>query len=217
MPERTGLIAIVRGITPAEAADIGRAVYDAGWRTIEVPLNSPDPLVSIRLLREALPADCRVGAGTVLRPADVRRVADAGAEIVVSPNTDTAVIEATLAAGLASFPGAATPTEAFAAVAAGTETVKLFPGETIGAAGLKAWRAVLPGSVQLIPVGGVATGNLDVWVAAGAAGAGIGSSLFRAGDDADTVHARARELSTAWDRATNAGATGAPAEGNEQR
>ncbi|RZJ11685.1 MAG: 2-dehydro-3-deoxy-6-phosphogalactonate aldolase, partial [Haliea sp.] len=152
---RCGLIAILRGVAPHEAAAIGDALYQAGFRIIEVPLNSPDPLQSIRLLRASLPEDCMVGAGTVLDASACADIRAAGGELVVMPHADPAVIRAAKAAGLVCAPGVATPTEAFAALSAGADALKLFPAEQLGIATLKAWRAVMPPSLALIPVGGI--------------------------------------------------------------
>ena len=180
-------IAILRGVRTDEALAVGEALYGAGIRELEVPLNSPDPFASIERLRAGLPAGCLVGAGTVLTPADVRRAHDAGAELIVSPNTDPRVIRATLALGMEPVPGAGTPTEAFTAVDAGAATVKVFPGEVVGPAGLHAWRSVLPPEVALVAVGGVSVDTIADWLAAGAAGVGIGSSLYRPGRAPDEV------------------------------
>lgn len=194
-----GIIAILRGITPGETADIGSALYEAGIRSIEVPLNSPDPLASIHALRGQLPAECLIGAGTVLTVEDVRKVSDAGAQMVVSPNTVAEVISATVDLGLRSYPGAATPSEAFEALHAGADAVKIFPAETIGITGMKAWRAVLPPDTRLVPVGGIDATNLSTWRTAGADGAGIGGTLYRPGDDAPSVRRRASELMHLWE------------------
>jgi 2-dehydro-3-deoxyphosphogalactonate aldolase len=187
----TALIAILRGLTNAQAARFGQCVYDAGFRSLEVPLNSPDPLPTIRTLRASLPADCIVGAGTVITVDQVRRCHEAGAQIIVSPNTDTAVIAETLRLGMGSFPGAATPSEALAAIHAGAGSVKIFPAEQVGAAGLKAWTTVIPKEIGLIPVGGVDASNLKGWLDAGATGFGIGSALFKPGISVDELHRRA--------------------------
>lgn len=195
------LIAILRGITPADAPAVAQALIGAGVTLIEVPLNSPDALVSIAALQKQLGDQAVFGAGTVLTTDDVRRVADTGAGMVVSPNCDPAVIRATRAAGLASYPGIMTPTEAFAAITAGATALKLFPGELIGPTGLRAMRAVLPKDMPLFAVGGVSADNMRDWLAAGAAGFGIGSSLYRPGDDAATVGARAAAIAAAWDAA----------------
>ena len=193
-----GLISIIRGVRPDEAAEIGWALYEGGIRIVEVPLNSPHPFASIRALRDALPADCHVGAGTVLAIDEVGRAADAGVRLIVSPNTDTAVVGATVARGLDSYPGCATPTEAFTAIGAGASRLKLFPANSIGPDGLAAWRSVLPLGVSLVPVGGVGVSNLAGWIAAGAAGAGIGSWLYKPGDAPDKVRERALEVTSAW-------------------
>ncbi|MFD6448741.1 2-dehydro-3-deoxy-6-phosphogalactonate aldolase [Promicromonospora sp. NPDC060204] len=194
----TGLIAILRGVPPADAVAVAEAVFEAGFDAVEVPLNSPDPLESVRRIRAAGPADRRVGAGTVLSPDDVRRAADAGASLIVSPNTRPDVIAETVRLGLESYPGAATPTEAFAALDAGARAIKLFPGSAVGIGGLRAWASVLPSGTALVPVGGVDAGNLADWARAGASGAGIGTSLYRPGDAPATVGARAAELVRIW-------------------
>jgi len=197
-----GLIAILRGLRPHEAVAIGHALYDAGFRVIEVPLNSPDPLRSIRLLRQVLPADAVIGAGTVLRPEACADIAAAGGQLVVMPHSDAAVIRAAKAAGLACAPGVATPTEAFAAMAAGADVLKMFPAEAIGPAGLKAWRAVLTPPVAIVPVGGITPDDVAPYVAAGASGVGLGSALYRPGDSAQQVAQQAEAFVRAWQAAT---------------
>jgi len=194
----TGLVAILRGVTPADAVDVAEAVFEAGFDAVEVPLNSPDPLESVRRIRAAGPADRRVGAGTVLTPDDVRRSADAGASLIVSPNTRADVVAETVRLGLESYPGAATPTEAFAALDAGARAIKLFPSSTIGISGMRAWASVLPTGTGLVPVGGVDASNLADWARAGATGAGLGTSLYRPGDAPETVAARALRLVELW-------------------
>lgn len=186
------LIAILRGVRPDEVEAIGRALYDAGLRVIEVPLNSPEPLESIRILRGALPADCVVGAGTVMSPAQVQQVADAGGQLIVMPHSDPAVIRAATDAGLASAPGVATVTEAFAALAAGADILKMFPAEQLGPAVVKAWRAVVPPSVVLAPVGGITPDSLGSFLQAGATAFGLGSALYKAGMSAQQVGANAQ-------------------------
>ncbi|UNX54849.1 2-dehydro-3-deoxy-6-phosphogalactonate aldolase [Georgenia sp. TF02-10] len=198
-PPASGLIAILRGLTPPDAVEIGRAVLEAGFDALEVPLNSPEPFESIARLRAALPAGTALGAGTVLRPEDVARAADAGSSIIVAPNTSPAVIAAAVARGLRAYPGVATATEAFTAVGAGATSLKIFPADLVGITGMRAWRSVLPPEVELLPVGGVDAANLADWARAGAGGAGIGSALYRPGDDAATVHARAVAMRAAWD------------------
>lgn len=194
----TGLVAILRGITPDEAVAVGEALVDAGFAGIEVPLNSPDPFASVTLLADAFGDRVLVGAGTVLAADDVRRAADAGARIIVSPNADPEVIATTVGLGLRSYPGVATPTEAFTALGAGARSLKLFPSSAVGISGMKAWRAVLPPDVELLPVGGVEASNLAEWAAAGAGGAGLGSCLYRPGDSAEQVRRSAEELVRAW-------------------
>ena len=191
------LIAILRGITPAEAVGVGRALYDAGLRVIEVPLNSPEPLASISALARDLGDRALIGAGTVMSPAEVTAVADAGGRLIVMPHSDPTVIRAARTSGLACTPGVATPTEAFAALAAGADALKLFPAEMIGPSVVKALRAVLPRHVLLIPVGGITAANIAAYRTAGAAAFGIGSSLYAPGRSAGEVGRIARELVTA--------------------
>jgi 2-dehydro-3-deoxygalactonokinase len=198
---RCGLMAILRGVRPEEAAAIGAALYAAGFRALEVPLNSPDPLASIRILRGALAADCAIGAGTVMTPAEVEEVRAAGGEFVVMPHTDLRVIHAARAAGLEVAPGAATRTEALAALCAGADVLKMFPAEQLGAASLAAWRAVLPTGTLVIAVGGITPASLPAFVAAGASGFGLGSALYRPGMSAADVTARAAGFRDALRRA----------------
>ncbi|MBY0302457.1 MULTISPECIES: 2-dehydro-3-deoxy-6-phosphogalactonate aldolase [Sphingomonas] len=181
------LVAILRGLTPAEAPAVGDALVDAGLTLIEVPLNSPDPFDSIALLARRLGDRAMIGAGTVLDPGDVARVRDAGGTLIVSPNTDTAVIRATRAAGLVSLPGYFTPSEGFAALAAGASALKLFPADGTTPTFLKAQRAVLPRSARVLAVGGVTPDNIATWRAAGADGFGLGSNLYRPGASAQQV------------------------------
>jgi len=192
------LVAILRGLTPDESVEIGRVLVDAGFRMLEVPLNSPQPFESIRRMSEALGHEYLVGAGTVLDPANVKKVADAGGRLIVMPHADVAVIRAAKDAGLYCVPGVATPTEAFAALAAGADALKLFPAEQASPAVLKAWRAVLPKDLAVLPVGGIAPDNMGPWLAAGAGGFGIGSSLYAPGRPASDVATRARAFADAW-------------------
>lgn len=192
------LVAILRGIRPQEAADIGAALVDAGIRIIEVPLNSPDPLGSIAALAARCGDDALIGAGTVLDPLDVGRVADAGGGIVVAPNCDGAVIRETVARGMASAPGIFTPTEAFAALGAGAHALKLFPAEAASPAVVKAMRAVLPAGVPVLVVGGITREAMAAYVAAGATGFGLGGSLYSPGSSAAQVHQRAKAFVAAW-------------------
>ena len=195
------LIAILRGITPAEAPAVGRALYDAGFRLIEVPLNSPRPFDGIRALRDGLPPDCLVGAGTVMSAEACTQAAGAGSQIIVMPHGDPAVIRAAKALGMACCPGVATPTEAFAALDAGADALKMFPAEQLGVPVLKAWRAVMPASIRLVPVGGITPQNLAGFVQAGASGFGLGSALYKPGKPAEDVGRDARAFLHAYDAA----------------
>jgi 2-dehydro-3-deoxyphosphogalactonate aldolase len=186
------LIAILRGVRPDEVEGIGEALVDAGFRLIEVPLNSPDPLESISRLAKRFAGRAVIGAGTVLRVADVDAVRSAGGTMIISPNANIQVIAASAAAGLVSLPGVATPTEAFAAIEAGATALKLFPAEASSPTVLKAMRAVLPKDMRLLPVGGIAPDNMGPWRAAGAEGFGLGSALYKVGLDAEAVGANAR-------------------------
>jgi 2-dehydro-3-deoxyphosphogalactonate aldolase len=186
------LVAIVRGVTPDEAVAIGEAVEQAGIRIIEVPLNSPDPLTSIERLSARFGDRMLVGGGTVLHPDKVAEVAAAGGRLIVSPNTNVEVISAASDAGLVSCPGYFTPSEAFAAIAAGATALKLFPAEGGSPAVLKAQRAVLPKDLPVIVVGGVAPDNMAPWVEAGANGFGLGSGLYKPGQSAAETLDRAR-------------------------
>ena len=191
------LVAILRGVQPHEAVAIGQALVQAGWCLIEVPLNSPDPLRSIALLREQVP-QALIGAGTVLSTQDVRDVQAAGGQWIVSPHFDPDVVRDSVSRGLVSVPGVSTPSEAFAALAAGAHGLKLFPAEMITPVVLKSWRSVLPQSRVLLPVGGVGADNLASYRAAGASGAGFGSSLYKPGLSAQQVGERARHLAQVW-------------------
>ncbi len=197
----TGLVAILRGVTPAEVLDVAAALAAGGTATIEVPLNSPQPLDSIARLSDWAAgqggAVC-VGAGTVLTPAQARDVAAAGATLMLAPNLDASVLRAALDAGLLAVPGVATPSEGFTALAAGAHALKLFPAELLGPPVLKAWRAVFPAGTAMWPVGGVGVHNLAAFRAAGAAGAGIGSSLYAPGVALPELALRARALRQAW-------------------
>ncbi len=192
------LVAILRGVTPDESVEIGRRLYDAGFRLIEVPLNSPDPFKSIAAIRRVLPQDALVGAGTVLTVDQVRELKDSGGELAVMPHADTAVIRAAKAAGMACTPGVATPTEAFAALAAGADALKIFPAELVTPAILKAIRVVLPKGTRLLPVGGITPDNMQPYVDAGATGFGLGSALYKPGMTADEVAAIARRFVASW-------------------
>lgn len=186
------LIGIIRGVTPADAVGIGKALLDGGIRIIEVPLNSPEPFASIGAIADAIGEEALVGAGTVLDPADVQKVKQAGGRIIVSPNMNPAVIAATVEAGMISSPGIFTPTEAFAALEAGAHALKLFPAEAASPAVVKALKAVLPNDVPLIIVGGVTPESIGAWLDAGADGFGLGGGLYRPGQSAEETLAKAR-------------------------
>ena len=194
------LVAIIRGVTPAEAEAIAGAICEAGIRIIEVPLNSPEPFESIRVIAEKFGDRALVGAGTVLDPADVSRVAQAGGRLVVSPNTNAEVIGATVAAGLVSSPGYFTPSEAFEAIRAGAHAIKLFPAEAASPAVVKSQKAVLPKDVPLIVVGGVTPDSIPGWTAAGADGFGLGGGLYKAGQDPQATLQKARAFVAAVKR-----------------
>ncbi|HEX8241369.1 MAG TPA: 2-dehydro-3-deoxy-6-phosphogalactonate aldolase [Allosphingosinicella sp.] len=186
------LVAIIRGVKPDEAEAIGEAIFAAGIRMIEVPLNSPDPLASIERLARAFGDRALIGAGTVLDPADVARVRDSGGRIIVSPNTFPPVIEASAAATLVSLPGFFTPSEAFRALRAGATGLKLFPAEGASPAVVKAQRAVLPKDLPVLVVGGIGPGNMQPWIEAGADGFGLGSGLYKPGQSSQETGAKAR-------------------------
>ncbi|AMD02209.1 2-dehydro-3-deoxy-6-phosphogalactonate aldolase [Halomonas chromatireducens] len=192
------LIGILRGVTPNESVPMGEAVAAAGITILEVPLNSPEPLESIRRLAEALGDRALVGAGTVLTTAQVHDVHAAGGQLVVSPNCHPAVIEETRRLGLQSWPGIVTPSEAFDALEAGATGLKLFPAVQVGIAGMQALRAVLPAGCQLYAVGGIGIETFSAWRAAGIDGAGLGSALYKPGQSPEQVEQQARELVAAW-------------------
>jgi 2-dehydro-3-deoxyphosphogalactonate aldolase len=192
------LVAILRGIGPEEVEGIGAALFEAGFRIIEVPLNSPDPFRSIALLAQQFGERALIGGGTVMTPAAARRVIGAGGRLVVMPHSDAEVIRAAKQEGGRCIPGAATPTEGFAALAAGADALKLFPGETLPPPVLKAWKAVFPTSLPMLPVGGIAPETMADYVAAGADGFGIGSALYRPGFNAEEVGRRAAVFVQAW-------------------
>jgi len=186
------LVAIIRGVKPDEAEAIGAAIYEAGIRIIEVPLNSPNPLESIRRLSAGLGDRALIGAGTVLDPAQVDEVKAAGGRLIVSPNTNVEVIEEAVAAGLISSPGFFTPSDAFDALEAGAHALKLFPAEAASPSALKSLKAVLPAHVPIIVVGGVTPQNMEPWLQAGADGFGLGGGLYRPGQSPDETAEKAR-------------------------
>ena len=192
------LVAILRGVKPSEVEPIALALYAEGFRLIEVPMNSPDALVSIAKLAACLPADALLGAGTVLSVEVVTQVREAGGRLIVMPHADVAVIRAAKQLGLVCVPGAATPTEAFAAAHAGADALKLFPAELVTPTVLKAMRAVLPPALRLLPVGGITPDSMAVYRKAGAAGFGLGSALYAPGMSAADVAQRARDFVKAW-------------------
>lgn len=194
---RLPLVAILRGLTPADAPSIGAALDAAGFSLIEVPLNSPQPLASIATLAAQLP-NALVGAGTVLTTAQVREVQAAGGQLIVSPNFDADVVRMAVQLGMVCLPGVMTPTEAFAALAAGASGIKLFPAELVPPAGVKAMRAVLSADTLVLPVGGITPESMAAYRAAGASGFGLGSALYKPGDDAVAVAAAARRYVAAW-------------------
>lgn len=188
------IIAILRGITTAQCSTVGQALYRAGIRAIEVPLNSPDPFASISVLRAELAADCIVGAGTVLSVTDVQRTHEAGGRLVVAPNVDVEVIRCALELGMEVMPGFATPTEAFQAIHAGATSLKLFPAATYGPQHLRAMKAVLPRRIKVFPVGGVDAKQIESWMTAGADGFGFGSELFTPSLSASAIESRAIDV-----------------------
>ncbi|WP_375427389.1 2-dehydro-3-deoxy-6-phosphogalactonate aldolase [uncultured Sphingomonas sp.] len=192
------LVAILRGLRPGEAEDVGEALVEAGFTLIEVPLNSPEPTDSIARLAKRLGDRAMVGAGTVLTAEAIGQVEAAGGAMIISPNADIGVIAAAAGRGLVSLPGIATPTEAFAALGAGATALKLFPAEGSSPGILRAMRAVLPPTLRVLPVGGVAPGTMTPWIAAGAAGFGLGSALYKPGMSSAEVGDNARAFVRAW-------------------
>jgi 2-dehydro-3-deoxyphosphogalactonate aldolase len=195
--QRCPLVAILRGVQPAEAESICSALERAGIFIVEVPLNSPQPLKSIALLARKFGDRMLIGAGTLTAPSQVTEVADAGGRLIVTPHANTAIVRAAKQAGLFAAPGFFNPTEAFALLEAGADALKLFPAEVLGPPMLKAMLAVLPKSAMVVPVGGVDASTAGAWMTAGASGLGLGSSLYKPGDDAETVERKAQALQSA--------------------
>jgi 2-dehydro-3-deoxyphosphogalactonate aldolase len=195
--ERCPLVAILRGVQPAEAESICSALERAGISIVEVPLNSPNPHESISILSRSFGRRMLIGAGTLTEPSQVGGVAAAGGRLIVTPHADTAIVHAAKAAGLFALPGFFNPTEAFALLEAGADAIKLFPAEVLGPPMLKALRAVLPQAAIVIPVGGVGAEQIAPWMAAGALGLGVGTAVYKPGDDARTVEAKAQALMAA--------------------
>jgi 2-dehydro-3-deoxyphosphogalactonate aldolase len=196
------IIAILRGIKPEEAEPVCEALFEAGLTTIEIPLNSPQPLKSIGMLAKKFGSVATIGAGTVLTAQEVRDVADAGGRIIVSPSFDAEVVAETKARKLASWPGVLTPSECFAALKAGADGLKIFPCSVIGPAGVKAMRAVLPPQTAIYAVGGAGPANFAAWFAAGINGFGIGTALYEPGRAVAQLRQAAREIVQAYDAAS---------------
>jgi 2-dehydro-3-deoxyphosphogalactonate aldolase len=194
---RSPLVAILRGVQPAEVESICSALERVGISIVEVPLNSPRPLESISILSRSFGDRMLIGAGTLTTPSQVEEVAAAGGQLIVTPHADTAIVRAAKRVGLFACPGFFNPTEAFALLDAGADALKLFPAEVLGPPMLKALRSVLPASAMVIPVGGVDASQVAPWMAAGALGLGVGSSIYKAGDDATVVEAKAMALAAA--------------------
>jgi 2-dehydro-3-deoxyphosphogalactonate aldolase len=192
------LIAVLRGITPAELPSIATALTDNGFRIIEVPLNSPDAFVSIGLLAKTFADRCLTGAGTVLKVSDVARVAEAGGQLIVMPHADVEIVREAKRQGLVCVPGVATPTEAFAALDAGADGLKMFPADQLPPAALKAWRAVLPRGTLVFVVGGIRPDNMAPYWAAGADGFGTGSNLYAPAARAESVRAVAADYAAGF-------------------
>ncbi|WP_158742893.1 2-dehydro-3-deoxy-6-phosphogalactonate aldolase [Acidisphaera sp. L21] len=196
--DRFPLVAILRGVTPEEVVPIGQALVAAGFAVIEVPLNSPDPIESIRRLAAAMGADILVGAGTVTEVERVAEIHAAGGRLVVMPHSDPVIVRAAKAAGMVCAPGVATPTEGYAALKNGADALKLFPAEAMPPSVLKAWRSVFPKQTAFLPVGGITPTTMAEYVAAGAAGFGLGSALYKPGFTAAEVATRAAAFAEAW-------------------
>jgi len=204
---RLPLVAILRGVTPVAVISIAAALIEAGFAMIEVPLNSPGPIESIANLQAAYGDRALIGAGTVTAPARVAEIAATGAKLLVMPHADIAVIRAAKDAGMICVPGIMTPTEGFAALAAGADALKLFPAELAGPSTLRAMLSVFPAGTAVFPVGGITPDKMGAFVTAGAAGFGLGSALYRPGDTAATVAGNAGAFTAAWRGLRTAGKT----------
>jgi 2-dehydro-3-deoxyphosphogalactonate aldolase len=196
--EQCGLVAILRGVQSHEIKEMGIALYDAGFRIIEVPLNSPNPFETIKILADTMPKDCVVGAGTVMSTEQVTKVREAGGTIIIMPHSDANVVRAAKAEGLFCMPGVATPTEGFEAFSNGADAVKLFPAELITPSIVKAWRAVFDRTLKLVPVGGVSVDNMAEYLNAGASGFGLGGGLYTAGMSLEEVTAKGISFTSKW-------------------
>jgi 2-dehydro-3-deoxyphosphogalactonate aldolase len=194
------LIPILRGVKTDEATAIAQALIDAGYSCVEVPLNSPTPLATLKVLRNAFP-NIVLGAGTVLKPEQVEDLAGLGVDLILAPNCNLQVVQRALKLGMQVMPGVATPSECFAALDLGTDLLKAFPGEMISPKVIKAWKAVLPGDTRIFPVGGISAQNMAAYLEAGADGFGFGSSVYAPGDTAERVAIKAQALRQAWDQA----------------
>lgn len=192
------LVAVLRWISPEEVEDVTAILIDAGFRLIEVPLNSPNPLDSIERIATRFGDQALIGAGTVMTPADVTRVRDVGGRLIVMPHADLSVVRAAHAQEMACFPGVATPTEAFASLEAGADGLKIFPAEAISPAILKAWRAVFAPQIPLLPTGSITPEAIPDWIKAGASGFGIGGNLYRPGRSLDGIKVSATAFVSAW-------------------
>ncbi|MFC0268189.1 2-dehydro-3-deoxy-6-phosphogalactonate aldolase [Kushneria aurantia] len=192
------LVAVLQGLTQQQAVPVGEALYDAGLRIIEVPLDAPDALQSIVLLDRALGERCLIGAAGVIRLQQIRDVAHAGGRLIASPHGDTRLVQASKAAGLVSAPGVTTLTEAFAALNAGADSLALLPAQQLSPTVLQAWRAMLPADVSLLPTGGITPDNMAEWRTAGASGFGLNAALYRPGMSVEEVKASAERFVGAW-------------------
>jgi len=192
------LVAILRGLKPENAEAVGHALVEAGFRIIEVPLNSPEPFRSIERLAKTMPENVLVGAGTVLDPEQVNGIRDVGGKLIVMPHADLDVIKRAKEQDLICTPGVATPTEAFTALKAGADAIKIFPAEAIPPAVVKAWRAVLPKDAIVLPVGGIKPDNMKPYVDSGANGFGLGSALFTPAMSVEEIGRNARDFAAAW-------------------